>query len=66
MKILTDAKEIEDALKGKTVTSIYHGDDTIEIYYKGGVLSICIIAAQFVGLSDTLYVEVREDEKVRS
>jgi len=63
MKTLTDPQEIEAALKGKTVTNICHCDQSIEIYYKGGVLSICIIAAQYVGLPDTLYVEAREDEK---
>ncbi len=62
MKTLTDAAEIEDALKGKTVYNICHTDDSIELYYNGGVLSICILAAQLVGLNDTLYVEVREDE----
>jgi len=62
MKTLTDPQEIEDALKGKTVTNICHCDQSIEIYYKGGVLSICIMAAQYVGLNDTLYVEVREND----
>ena len=64
MKTLTDPQEIEDALKGKTVTSICHCDNSIEIYYKGGVLSISIEAAQYVGLKDTLCVEARQDEKV--
>ena len=63
MKTLTDPQEIEAALYGKTVTSICHCDDSIELYYQGGVLSISIEAAQYVGLKDTLYVEVRENEK---
>ena len=61
MKILTDPQEIEDTLKGKVITNICHTDDSIELYYKGGVLSICINASFFVGVNDKLYVEVRED-----
>ena len=66
MKTLTDAKEIEDALKGKeiTETGIAENGESMEIYYKGGVISICIEAAKYVGVNDKLYVEVREDEKL--
>jgi len=56
---LTDPQEIEEALKGKEITEICHTDYSSEIYYKGGVLSISIQAAQYVGVNAKLYVEAR-------
>lgn len=62
--MITDPQEIEATLKGKVITDICQADESIEIYYKGGVLSICNNASFFVGVNDKLYVEVREYEKV--
>jgi hypothetical protein len=60
--MITDPQEIEDTLKGKTITGTCQTDESIEIYYEGGVLSICNNASFFVGVNDKLYIEVREDE----
>lgn len=62
--MITDPKEIEATLKSKVITEICQTDESIEIYYEGGVLSICNNASFFVGVNDKLYVEVRENEKV--
>ena len=62
MKTLTDAKEIEDQLKGCIVQEIGQAQDdsSIEIYFTNGTC-ICIEAAlvPFIDVTPSLEIEVR-------
>jgi len=62
MKTLTDAKEIEAALKGCELESICQAQDdhSIEMYFTNGAC-ICIEAAlvPFIDVTPNLEIEVR-------
>jgi len=65
MKILTEAREIEEALVGKKITNICHAtnNESIEIYFTNGSC-ICIEGEHidYLDVNAQLEVEVRVNE----
>jgi len=61
MKTLTDPQEIEDALKGKIFESsvIAQDEESVEIHFNGGVISICGQFIEQMGVNAALEIEVR-------